>query len=522
MPHKAVRIIEIGFFYACLAVSIGSIILSASNPTLDGPSHLYNARIAAYLMQGNGFIGTYFATNPVPVPNLTDHIIMTLLCNYMSFASVEKVMQVLCVVGFSVGFRALVKQFNKESIGLSILAIPYSFSFLYYLGFYNFLLSFPLLFVVIIFYKKKFLDGSEGPRLWHYGILLLLTLVIYFTNGLAFLYAGFILFVFEIVKLLNIRKGFEGNWKAMAIKRLLLFSVIWLPGLICFIVFFSKVVIVQPEHDVSFLERLNWLGIMRPLVVYTGNEIVYARGILGAILLGLGIAIYFRAKSKTILQLNWSDVFFITFLFTLVCYFVIPDGSSVGMMDTRLCHYLFVFLLIWIACQKSFQIMNWVIASGAVIFHFLLLFNIHVPTQVLLNTEADKMRQGGQMIEANSVVLDVDATDNWLYGHFGCYIGEDKPLLILPNYEPNDRWFGVIWKDEMPTVCLNGGKDDDIASNQDPHEKKEIDYVFIHGLYGDVLHNEDWKGLREALAKGFKPFYFSADSAVHIFISKTK
>ena len=135
MPFKPAILIERVFFWLCLAVSLATIILSPSNPTLDGPSHLYNARLATYLASGNGFIGNYFATNPIPVPNLTDHYIMTFCCRFLSFAATEKVLQVLCVAGFPVMFRLLVRRFNPENIGLSIIAIPFSFSFLYYLVF---------------------------------------------------------------------------------------------------------------------------------------------------------------------------------------------------------------------------------------------------------------------------------------------------------------------------------------------------------------------------------------------------
>ena len=324
------------------------------------------------------------------------------------------------------------------------------------------------------------------------------------------------LFIIEVLVL------FRNKWGIMAVKRLLFFGSIWLPGLICFIVFMLSVTVKQPEHNLLFKEKLQWLADMRPLVVYTYDDAIYTRFFSGLVLLALGTAIYFRIKDKGLFKYNTYDIFLIALLFTLVCFFIIPDGWSVGMIDTRLCHYFFVFLLLWIACQRNSKIVTWVFMAGVIVVHFMLLFNVHVPVQVTLNKEAESIRQGAQAIEENSVVLDVDATNNWLLGHFGCYIGEDKPVLILPNYEPNDRWFGVVWKDYMPTVGFNGTKDADIVANEDSHETRDIDYIFIHGSFYDIVHNDDWKGLREVMHARYKPYYFSPDSNIHVYILSSK
>ena len=517
MSTKPSAILEKIFFYGCLGVSLYTIISSISNPTLDGPSHLYNARMADYLMKNNGFTGKYFARNPLPVANLTDHYIMVVLCNFMSFASVEKVLQVLCVAGFSLAFRLLVKQFNTANLGLSIFAIPFSFSFLYYLGFYNFLLSFPLLFLAISLYKARFTNKEQFPPLWSYCLLTVIVSAIYVTNGLAFLYAGFILLAFEVFMVRAIQKAREVGARKLIIKRLVAFSLTWVPGLICFVIFLAKIKLVQPDHDVTFGEHLKWLAGLRPLLVYRDSEVSYARGILGFILLALATAIYFRVKNKTLLQFNLPDIFFITFLFTSICYFVIPDGSSVGMMSNRLCHYLFVYLLLWIACQNVPLTISWISGIGIMVIHFMFLVNAHMPVQAQLNKEAGIIKHAAQMVKENSIVLDIDVTDNWLMEHFGDYIGEDKPLLIIPDYEPGERWFGVIWKDDMPTIRFDSILKWDALKNVNSHENEDVGYVFIYGDYNKVLHYEDWLGLRMVLARRYNPCYFSPDSTVHIF-----
>ncbi len=514
--------IESIFFYACLTVSVGAIIFCGSFPTLDGPSHLYNARIADYIIAGNKFIKSYYAQSTTPVPNITDHYLLTLFCSFLSFASAEKLIQLICVVGFCALFRRLVWRFNPSGIGMSIFAIPFAFSLLYYLGFYNFCLSFPLLFIIILYYHKWFSNSSTKPSAYKYIVLSLISVVLYFTNALAFLFAGLVLFMFEIQIVLPIvLRKVSLPEKNNALKRLLLYTMVWIPGLIFFGIFTHRVTMISNWSNLSVTELFNWLKEVRPLIVYTGDESVYTHWFFYAMLVGFGMAIFYRIKDKSLLKFSGFDVFLLAFIFTLICYFVVPDGTSVGMMSVRLCIYLFVFFLLWLAMQKSNVAITWIIAVVVMCIHFMLFFNVHLPAETGLEKETEVVRAAGNLIEPNSVVLDIDVTGNWLYGHFGDYIAEDKPLVIIPNYEADDCWFGTIWNNDMPQIIYN---DKDSASKycnlpgaDDAKMTKEIDYIFIHGDYGAILRDAKWSGVKDGIIKKYKMLYAAADSNIHIF-----
>ncbi|HWY98947.1 MAG TPA: hypothetical protein VNY36_07680, partial [Bacteroidia bacterium] len=466
------------------------------------------------------FVAGYYCHSTVPSPNFTDHYLLTLFCRFLSFSAAEKLIQLIYILSFSITFRLLVKSFNPTQPGLSIFAIPFAFSFLYYLGFYNFSLSFPILFTVIIYYHKWFSGISIRPSLSKYIVLSLISLLLYFTNGLAFLFAGLILFLMQMYNVLLYAQKKASIAKGI-IKKLLLFLCIWLPGLICFSLFVYWVPMHAGKSERSFSELLQWLIDVRPLIVFGYKEVLYTRWISYAIVVGLSIAIYLRIKNKAFYRFHSSDVFIIAFIFTLVCYFIIPDGYNVGMMSVRLCTYLFVFLLIWLAMQKGIAVIIWLISITAITMHFILLINARLPVEDSLNKEAEVIQSAARYIEPESVVLTIDVTDGWLYDHFGDYIAMEKPMVVVPNYEADDSWFGIVWKSNMPQLIFNGR--DSIAGYCNlpgpDHTKtyKEIDYMFVYGNYNTIITDNKWSKVKDGISKRYKITYASSDSTIHIF-----
>jgi len=303
------------FFYFCLTATIVALIVSGIVPTLDGPAHVYNAHVTDYIVSGNKFISSYYTLSKAPSPNYVDHYLLALFSSFLSFDWAEKLMQIICVTGFAVFFRRLVWQFNPLGIGLSVFGIPFAFTMLFYLGFYNFCLSFSILFAVVIYYNKWFSNSAENPLLYRYIILSLLTLLLYFTNGLAFLFAGFISGMFEIVAVLPlIRKKVVAPGKYIVLKRLVMFAIVWLPGLLLFACFMKNMPNYADSADHKFAELVGWIPMVRPLVVYTGDDSEYTNLFFYAMLVALGTAILIRVRNKTIFRFTVSDVFLFAFL----------------------------------------------------------------------------------------------------------------------------------------------------------------------------------------------------------------
>ena len=221
------------------------------------------------------------------------------------------------------------------------------------------------------------------------------------------------------------------------------------------------------------------------------------------------------------MRFNQSDVFLLLSAIACLCFFIVPNGASVGMMTTRLCNYFFIFLLFWIAMQKGSKIITWMVSFVVIAIHFTLLFTVHQPVIADLNSELKNVREAGGSIKPNSIVLNIDLNGNWFLNHFPDYLGVDKPLVILGNYEANDGWFAITWNNgTIPHIQLDGK--DSIPPFFNEHwkpsgETKAIDYVFVYGNYEDLLQKQDWKTLNEILVKDYKLVYNSPDKRIHIF-----
>jgi hypothetical protein len=501
-------------FYTCLAVSLLVVIWNSTNPTLDGPAHLYNAHTINYIAGGNEFIRQFYTLNKIPAANLTDHYLLALFMSVFSWEASEKLLVILYLLSFSILFRKLIRQWNQSNTGISIFAIPFSFSFLYYIGFYNFCLSFPLLFLVIIYYRKRFTGEGNKPSLKNYSILCLLATLIYFTNGLAFMFAGLALLLLAV-------PGFYSN-RQINFQKLMSFSLVWFPGAVCFLIFIIKIPMETNPGIVPFKELMRWIYCARPLSVYTGDEDNYTRYISLLISIVLFTAIYFRIKNKSAFRFIPSDIFLVLSIITLACLIFVPDSASVGMMSIRFCYYFFIFLLIWIALQQGSKIVTAIITVALMAIHFIVLFKVHQPVISNLNKEVLNVRNAGTVIKPNSIVLVANVTDNFMLYHFPDYLGADKPIIIPGNYEPNYGWFATTWNNhKMPRILLDGK--DSVPPNLNIHwvassqYSKDIDYVFVYGKYTDFLQKEDFKTLNGILQKDYQLVYTSTDNSIHIF-----
>lgn len=510
------------FFYFCLAFTVGILLFGGTFPTLDGPSHTYNAELAKYLFTGNDFIRSYLSISLKPSPNYTDHYLLAILLKLVPFEWAGKLLQITYVIAFPVMFRKLVKNFSPVNIGMSILAIPYSFTMLYYLGFYNFCLSFPLLFGIILFYDKHIANESGKVPVRQYIKLSLLTIMLYFTNGLGFLYGGLVIGLFEARNIyLLLKNRSENDSKRVAGRRVLLFISTWIPGLIMFTAFMITTPQYAEGENHSFSDLFQSLLQSRLLMVYNGFEYKCIRWISYAVGLAMAGALVYALRNKFSHRFSKVTIFLVIAMVSALLYFTVPDSLSVGMMSIRLNIFFFMFFLLWLAMQKNYRLITWVVGIAVMCVHFILMFNYRMPVQNDMQERSEYVKATGDYIQPNSVVLDINLTENWIYGHFGDYLAVNKPLIIVPNYEADDGWFGVLWKSDMPQIIYNN-KDhiDSLYSLPGPPDykaTKEIDYVFVHGDFSKIVTEPKWAAVKEGLLARYIPAYTSSDSSIHLY-----
>ena len=190
------------------------------------------------------------------------------------------------------------------------------------------------------------------------------------------------------------------------------------------------------------------------------------------------------------------------------------------MMSDRYCLIIYILGLLWVVARSVYTQYNSVIVLVFLILHFGLLFNHFHGTIVKLDEHANDIKQADSFVSENSIVLPVNFSDNWLETHFSNYLGIDKPLIILENYQASVNWFPVKWNhDQLPNIMLNGANSLSglqWITNSNSDQVRQIDYIL---LYGDQMKIDEpkWIELKEHLLVGFKLRYKSENNFVQLF-----
>ncbi|MEO8588634.1 MAG: hypothetical protein ABI432_04635, partial [Flavobacteriales bacterium] len=170
-------------FYLMLALHAVPVLVFRWFPTLDGPGHLYNARIVRSLMAGDGAIGRFFEVNSFPEPNWLGHAIMAGVMTFAPAHIAEKTVMLLYVIGLPLAFRFALRHLGSAGWA-TLLIFPFIYGFTFRVGFLNFSLALPLLLLS--------LGMGLGSRA-RWPLALVLT-ILYFAHLTCFLLAMAVLF----------------------------------------------------------------------------------------------------------------------------------------------------------------------------------------------------------------------------------------------------------------------------------------------------------------------------------------
>jgi hypothetical protein len=151
-------------------------------PSQDGGSHLYNAHVLAALLSGDGaHYRDIYTLNLAALANWADHLVLALVTTVVAPALAEKLLLSAYVLLFSAAARYAAASIDANRAWLAHLALPLVFTFSVHMGFYNFILCFPLYFTLIGYYWRH-RDGR------HTAALAALLLALYVLHPLAWLF----------------------------------------------------------------------------------------------------------------------------------------------------------------------------------------------------------------------------------------------------------------------------------------------------------------------------------------------
>ncbi len=507
-------------FYLVLLINAILILTVKYYPSMDGPSHLYNSNLLKELiLNPSSEIHNYFVINKFPVANWISIVILALFNSFLPAWIAEKILILSYLFGICLSFRFLIKQINPASIDLSFLIFPFAYSFLFYLGFYNSSISYIFIFYTVGYWIKH----HKAKNYRHYFILFGLISLLYFSAILSFLFAGLIIGLIECAYFIEGNKN--NSFRRVQFRKLfidlLLLLLVSLPYLVLTYYFVKTTNFYPSGQQYSHTELIKWLNDVRCLIVYdyAGDEIL-TQQILHIIIAIVAISLYLRFTKAEKLKLHFNDIFLIPTMLTLILYLITPNGSGAGLMSDRYCLLVFMLFIPWVASQtlpfKVIRIFVFLILA----FHLGLLFKHHNGAIRDLDKHAQTISNTQQYIDKNSIVFPVNFSDNWLEPHFSNYLGVDKPMIILENYEASVGWFPLQWKtSKMPNIKLDTIQEvNGIAwhSNKESAQIRQIDYVFLYGNLSKI-NNLEWNDLKTILSKSFELQYTSPDNYVQLY-----
>jgi hypothetical protein len=268
-------------------------------------------------------------------------------------------------------------------------------------------------------------------------------------------------------------------------------------------------------------ELLKWTNDVRSLIVfsYAKEEIITEQ--FFHLLLFLLLISFLVNRDLFSLKEKFAHpkmmVAYFPLVLAIIFLFALPDGSSAGMMSDRLSLMMYLFFVILIVSQPLPRRIKIIFSVLFISLHVILITK-HSPTLLELNANAKTINETASHMEDNSIVLPVNLSDNWLQGHFSNYLGTDKPLVILENYEVNVGWFPLQWNANAPNILhgnleLVSSIEWPISHNKEP---KQIDYIFLYGNCSKI-EGEDWKKLKEIISANYNLFYESKNKYIRLY-----
>lgn len=487
------------FFYFFLLLNIALLFNSTVYPSVDGPAHLHNSYLLKQVVGGSDFLNNYFTVNSIFIPNWISHAFMSISMVFVSPFLAEKLFFIFYIVATSFSFRYLIKNIAPENVFGANLIFPFLYTFLLLMGFYNFSISIAFFFFSVGFYIKN----KDNLNIKNALILAFLFTLTYFSNILTFAYTLFFVGSIGFMNSLKINEGLNKRCLTFFGKHALkLFAISLLP-LILLVLFYVSVNFNPYDKQYSFEDITDWIFNIKCLILFEYNKDKFYTNYIFLILIASFAITGYRYIKETKNLLTTPLLVFIIFIINAVLVVVVPDGASAGMMTDRLVVLFFIFLLMLFLAMPIAKDVLVVSVFLILAIQFRMYFKTHKDIQSELSLNAEKMHNASNSIKEHSVVLPINMSDNWFDVHLSNYLGIDKELVILENYEANVGWFPLKWNlKQMPKLMLGSKSNLNnsywISNNESVNEKK-IDYVV---LYGNVakLNQPEFSELKTELS----------------------
>jgi hypothetical protein len=506
-------------------------------PSQDGPTHIYNATIIhEFFHPEYSIFQQFYELNTHPDPTWFGHLILTLLLYVFDPEITEKLFLTFYVVMLVLSVRYALGVINPNSRWLAYLAFPLIYSYILYLGFYSFSMSYAMSFFVIGYW----LQHSNTWRVGNLAFFGILVFLLYLFHIVSLVMTLGILGVFAVYSIYFECKSERSiaNRSTICIrsaKNYIFYPLLSLiPTLIVAGMFLqSRESVYQPGMD--FLSRMEAFVSLHFVVSFQFFE-KYKLALLYTLPILLLLTLFLAPKIKQRDLQNYDMLLIAAFACTIV-YFLAPETYLIspnglmggGYMVARINAFPFFLIILWFASQNFSGLAKKISFVFSILFSLSLLI-INVQKTGVINEQINEYLSAMEYIEENTTLLSLNMdrngydkglkqltrrTDPFL--HVSSHIGMQRHVVIMTNYEAATGYFPVLFKTEVNPYALIGEIERPWLEpvNFQDYEKntgRRIDYVLV------------WLGLKRHMKTEFSRSVYDQLEINYeqIFISKNE
>nr|NQU91276.1 hypothetical protein [Bacteroidota bacterium] len=293
---------------------------------------------------------------------------------------------------------------------------------------------------------------------------------------------------------------------------------------------FSRPLIDQPYSSMDLNELLISIKTIQPAKAMDyGKEAIFTKWIfVSLVIITLAFFInqagfYFNKKRNNAFfgRKNQMNVWLLISFVLLLCILFFPERMSGGsFISSRFLMMFFLFLIVGFAPVKLplfikvmiFVMINWVNVG---------MLKVYIEKNSEHSKVAEEVWNASKVIKHNKTIYPVTRTQNWLYPGISNYLGIDKPIVALKNYEASQDYFPLKWNwDRLPDLMLGnrvGNNGCFTWPTQQSNPPRQIDYIFLFNDYNSEINDTCFVKLYDDIEKYFSWEYSSADGRIKIY-----
>jgi hypothetical protein len=462
--------LELLVLVAVIAAQLLPLVLLPYVPTQDGPSHqalTYALRV--YDQPAGAPLRQYLERNSEALPNWFVFFLQAKVLAFVSVAAAEKVLIAAYVVLLPLGLRYALRAVDRDAGFLAALGLPFTYNFLFGMGFLNFcwsLAAFCFAFGFYLWRRERFRARDVLPlallSAWVYvchpvTLVMLLLAVGTFGLGQALL---------EVRKPASLDSGAEraiGWWRAGR-ERLFLPLLSFAPVLALLVAFLGRRLERRTSH-LDLTVKVKHLLALYSLVSFDRRLLLVSCGVAALLAALAGVLLWKRWRQDG-LRPSADDALLVVAVVCALVYFVAPSElAGGGFVNHRLALFAPLALLLWLASTRWGARARWATqAAGA---------TLAVSMLALLWTRWAKIDhylaeyvEVADRVEDGSIVLPLAlapaglaiAPDGsrrelafrvWPFVHALGYVAGRRPIVDLGLYEAAEDYFPLRYRAEL-------------------------------------------------------------------------